>query len=106
MGALQHSAIAKTPMLVTAGQQDTRHGFMNPLLYGDVLKMAEPAVKWSREVQHPDQIPALIRRGLQDCRTPPRGPIFLSLPIDILTAEARVDAGLGSAINRGHPREA
>lgn len=101
MGALQHSAIAKTPMLVTAGQQDTRHGFMDPLLYGDVLKMAEPAVKWSREVQHPDQIPALIRRGLQDSRTPPRGPIFLSLPIDILTAEARIDAGLGSAIDRG-----
>ncbi|WP_457301265.1 thiamine pyrophosphate-binding protein [Phyllobacterium sp. P5_D12] len=65
MGALLHSKIAKTPMLVTVGQQDTRHSFSDPLLYGDALGMAGPAVKWAREVLHPDQIPPLVRRGLQ-----------------------------------------
>lgn len=100
MGALLHSKIAKTPMLVTVGQQDTRHSFSDPLLYGDALGMAGPAVKWTREVLHPDQIPPLVRRGLQATMTPPFGPVFLSLPIDVLTGETSATAGSSSTINR------
>lgn len=100
MGALLHSKIAKTPMLVTVGQQDTRHSFSDPLLYGDALGMAGPAVKWAREVLHPDQIPPLVRRGLQATMTPPFGPVFLSLPIDVLTGETSATAGSSSTINR------
>lgn len=80
MGALLHSQIARTPLLVTAGQQDTRHSFSDPLLYGDIQRMAEPAAKWSREILHPNHIPALVRRGLQETQAPPRGPVVLSLP--------------------------
>ncbi|MBY5377265.1 thiamine pyrophosphate-binding protein [Rhizobium leguminosarum] len=100
MGALLHSKIAKTPMLVTVGQQDTRHSFRDPLLYGDAIGMAGPAVKWAREVLHPDQIPPLVRRGLQATMTPPFGPVFLSLPIDVLTGETSATAGSASTINR------
>jgi benzoylformate decarboxylase len=100
MGALLHSYIAKTPMLVTAGQQDTRHGFSDPLLYGDIQRTADPAVKWSREVLHPEHIPALVRRGLQDAMSAPRGPVMLSLPIDVLTRTANVSATGGSRIRR------
>ncbi|KQY48615.1 thiamine pyrophosphate-binding protein [Rhizobium sp. Root483D2] len=100
MGALLHSKIAKTPMLVTVGQQDTRHSFSDPLLYGDALGMAGPAVKWAREVLHPDQVPPLVRRGLQATMTPPFGPVFLSLPIDVLTGDTSATAGSSSKINR------
>jgi benzoylformate decarboxylase len=100
MGALLHSHIARTSMVVTAGQQDTRHSFSDPLLYADSLKMAEPAVKWAREVLHPDHVPALVRRALQDSMSPPRGPVFLSLPIDVLNAPATVEVGGGSVIHR------
>lgn len=100
MGALLHSKIAKTPMLVTVGQQDTRHSFSDPLLYGDVLGMAAPAVKWAREALHPHQIPPLVRRGLLAAQTPPFGPVFLSLPIDVLTGETSVGAGTPSNVDR------
>ncbi len=99
MGALLHSKIAKTPMLVTVGQQDTRHSFSDPLLYGDALGIAEPAVKWAREALHPDQIAPLARRALQATMTPPLGPVFLSLPIDVLTGETSAAAGAPSTIN-------
>ncbi|MEJ1117129.1 thiamine pyrophosphate-binding protein [Phyllobacterium sp. CCNWLW109] len=98
MGALLHSQIARTPLLVTAGQQDTRHSFSDPLLYGDIQRMAEPAAKWSREILHPNHIPALVRRGLQETQAPPRGPVVLSLPIDVLTQTATVVAGESSSI--------
>lgn len=100
MGAILHSRIAKTPMLVTVGQQDTRHSFSDPLLYGDVLGMAAPAVKWAREALHPHQIPPLVRRGLLAAKTPPFGPVFLSMPIDVLTAETSVGAGTPSKVDR------
>ncbi|MDQ0996293.1 benzoylformate decarboxylase [Phyllobacterium ifriqiyense] len=100
MGALLHSHIARTPMLVTAGQQDTRHILSDPLLYGNALKMSEPTVKWACELSHPHQIPPLVRRALHATTTPPAGPVFLSLPIDVLTAETAEDAGFSSSINR------
>jgi benzoylformate decarboxylase len=101
MGALLHSKIAKTPMLVTVGQQDSRHTFSDPLLYGDALGVAAPAVKWAREAIHPEHIPPLIRRGLQHARTPPFGPVFVSLPIDALTTETVCSPGKPSIIHDG-----
>jgi benzoylformate decarboxylase len=100
MGALLHSRIARTPMLVTVGQQDTRHTFSDPLLYGDALGMAGPAVKWAREAHHPEHIPPLIRRGLQHAGTSPSGPVFVSLPIDVLTADTICSSGRPSEIRR------
>lgn len=100
MGALLHVKIAKTPMLVTVGQQDTRHSFSDPLLYGDTIGMANSAVKWGREVLHPHQVAPLVRRGIEAALTPPRGPVFLSLPIDVLTGQSSAPAGASSLIDR------
>ncbi len=65
-----------------AGYQTQRS---DPLLYGNAVGMAAPVVKWAREVLHPHQIAPLLRRGLEATMTPPLGPVFLSLPIDVLT---------------------
>jgi benzoylformate decarboxylase len=100
MGALLHSKIAKTPMLVTVGQQDTRHSFSDPLLYGDAIGMATPAVKWAREVLHPHQITPLVRRAIEAALTPPFGPVFLSFPIDVLTGETVEAPGAPSSTDR------
>lgn len=100
MGALLHSQIAKTPMVVTVGQQDTRHSFSDPLLYGNAVGMAAPVVKWAREVLHPHQIAPLLRRGLEATMTPPLGPVFLSLPIDVLTGETTDLVEKPSTVNR------
>lgn len=100
MGALLHARVAQTPILVTAGQQDTRHSFADPLLGGNLVKISEPAVKWAHEISHPEQIPVLVRRALQASATAPCGPVFLSLPIDVLTKEVQSNVGEGSKVNR------
>lgn len=100
MGALLHSRIAKTPMLVTVGQQDTRHSHTDPLLYGDAVTMAASTVKWAREVQHPHQVVPMVRRALEAAETPPLGPTFLSLPINVLTAETTLESAEKSKIDR------
>lgn len=101
MGAILNAKMANTPMVITAGQQDTRHGVTDPLLHGDLLGIARPNVKWAEEVHHPEHIPLLLRRAFQDCRTAPAGPVFLSLPINVMEARTSMDAGQPSRIERG-----
>jgi benzoylformate decarboxylase len=99
-GNLLNAYVSGTPLVVTAGQQDSRHTLTDPLLYGDLVSIATPAVKWAREVTHPDQIPILVRRAFHDCQTAPTGPVFLSLPMDVMEAMTTVDIGAVSTIDR------
>jgi benzoylformate decarboxylase len=99
-GNLLNASVSGTPLVVTAGQQDSRHTLTDPLLYGDLVSIATPAVKWAREVTHPDQIPILIRRAFHDCQTAPSGPVFLSLPMDVMEEMTTVNIGEVSTIDR------
>ena len=100
MGALIHSRIANTPLVITAGQQDTRHTVIDPLLGGDSVNIARPVVKWAREVTHPDELPILLRRAFNDSTAAPRGPVFLSLPMDVMERTTFATAGHKSRIHR------
>jgi benzoylformate decarboxylase len=82
-GSLWNARVSGTPLVVTAGQQDSRHALTDPLLFGDLVGMATPIVKWAKEVTHAAQIPVLIRRAFHDSNTSPTGPVFVSLPMDI-----------------------
>jgi benzoylformate decarboxylase len=62
LGDLLNAHVSGTPLVVTAGQQDSGHTLTDPLLYGDLVSLATPAVKWAQEVTHPDQISILVRR--------------------------------------------
>ena len=44
---LLNASVSGTPLVVTAGQQDSRHTLTDPLLYGDLVSIATPAVKWA-----------------------------------------------------------
>ncbi len=74
MGSLVNSQVSGTPLVVTAGQQDLRHALTDPLLMGDLVAIADPVMKWAREVTSPDQIPILLRRAFHDCAAAPSGP--------------------------------
>lgn len=84
MGNLLNAAASYTPLVVTAGQQDSRHTLTDPLLFGDLVKLATPAVKWAQEVTSADHLPVLVRRAFHDCNAAPAGPCFLSLPMDVM----------------------
>ena len=84
MGVLVASKASETPLVVTAGQQDTRHLMTEPWLSGDLVALAEPVTKWAKELRRGDDVGPALRRAFGLARTPPCGPVFLSLPMDIL----------------------
>src|SRR5215469_8217680 len=84
MGAIMNAKIARVPMVVTAGQQDLRHLLADPLLAADLVGLASPIAKWSFEPNSLDDLSLILRRAFHSCMSPPRGPVFLSLPMNIL----------------------
>ena len=84
MGAIMNAKIARVPMIVTAGQQDLRHFLADPLLAADLVGMAAPVAKWCFEPNSLDDLPLILRRAFHNSMSPPRGPVFLSLPMNIL----------------------
>jgi benzoylformate decarboxylase len=83
MGMLYNAFREGTPLLVTAGQQDRRLMFEEPILWGEMVEVTRPWTKWSCEVQRVEDLPNAVRRAAQAALTPPTGPVFLSLPIDV-----------------------
>ena len=99
MGSIFNAKFTGTPMIVTAGQQEQGHGLMEPLLYESLVRMAEPLVKWAVEVTRLEDLPRIVRRAAKIATTPPMGPVFISLPGDILNAEADLDLGRPTRID-------
>jgi benzoylformate decarboxylase len=91
MGMLYNAFRAGTPLLVTAGQQDRRLKFEEPILWSDMVSVARPWTKWAAEIERLADLPAALRRAMQTALTPPTGPVFLSLPIDLQMEMAELD---------------
>lgn len=99
MGMLYNAYREGTPLLVTAGQQDRRLKFQEPILYGDMVSVARPWTKWAVEVERIEDLPRAIRRAVQVARTPPTGPVFMSLPMDLQMEEAELDLSPAPALD-------
>jgi benzoylformate decarboxylase len=83
MGMLYNAYREGTPLLVTAGQQDRRLKFEEPILAGDMVAVARPWTKWAVEVDRVEDLPVALRRAAQTALTPPTGPVFMSIPMDV-----------------------
>jgi benzoylformate decarboxylase len=90
MGALYNAKFSGSPLILTAGQQEQGHGLLEPLLYAPLVPVAQPFVKWAVEVTRAADLPLVIRRAAKVALTPPTGPVFISLPGDVLEQEVEL----------------
>jgi benzoylformate decarboxylase len=91
MGMLYDAQKAGSPILVTAGQHEQSFNATEPILWADLPTIARPLVKWSSEVHRLADLPRLVHRAAKTALAPPTGPVFLSLPGDILRADGDID---------------
>ncbi|MBW1800333.1 MAG: thiamine pyrophosphate-binding protein [Deltaproteobacteria bacterium] len=87
LGMLYNACEGHTPLLITAGQQDSRMRLREPLLSADLVAMAEPLCKWSVQVESAHELPQIMHLAFKTANDPPGGPVFISLPIDVMEAE-------------------
>ena len=100
MGALANARANGAPLVVTAGQQDRRHLAADPLLSGDLPGIVHPVARWALEVRTADEIGVILRRAFHDAASWPRGPVFVSLPMDLMEQETAAPVPPPSTIDR------
>jgi benzoylformate decarboxylase len=73
----------QTPLVITAGQQARSILPYEPFLHAkDAVEFPKPYVKWSCEPARAEDVPAAIARAYYIAMQPPRGPVFVSVPVD------------------------
>ena len=87
LGMIYNALKGNAPVVVTAGQQDSRMLRREPILSHDLAAMAAPVTKWSTEVRTADEMDEVMRRAFKIANDPPYGPVFVALPIDVMEQE-------------------
>lgn len=106
LGSLYGALRARTPLIITAGSQDTRMRMREPVLGHDLVAAARPLVKWSAQVEHADEMASVMARAFKIANEPPLGPVFVSLPIDVMEQETKQSAwSAGNVYAEPQPRE-
>lgn len=83
MGSLVAAYRANTPLIVTAGQQTREMSLCDPYLNNrDATEMPKPWVKWSYEPARAEDVPAAFMQAYAVAMQEPKGPVFLSIPLD------------------------
>ncbi len=77
---------------MTAGQQDTRMRLRDPVLGHDLVAMAAPVCKWAVQVERADEMAPVMARAFKIANTPPAGPVFVALPIDVMEQQTDIAA--------------
>jgi benzoylformate decarboxylase len=90
LGNLYNAYRAGTPMIITAGQQDTRSLIGEPLLQADMIELAKQHTKWAWEVKAASEIPFALSRAFTLATTAPTAPVFLSLPVNVMEERTEI----------------
>ncbi|HEX8073404.1 MAG TPA: benzoylformate decarboxylase [Thermoleophilaceae bacterium] len=100
MGAIFNAQANKAPLVITAGQQARELMTLQANLTNrDAARMPHPLVKWSYEPPRAEDVPLALGRAIHMAGLAPRGPAFVSIPMDDWAAEVDGDY-VGHAISR------
>src|SRR5947208_3245023 len=92
VGGIFNAQANKAPLLITAGQQVRPQITMEANLTNrDAVFGPQPYVKWSHEPSRAVDVPHALARAIHHAALPPRGPAFVSIPMDDWDVEADED---------------
>jgi acetolactate synthase-1/2/3 large subunit len=93
LASLMEAATSHVPVVAIASQIPSGlvgrgRGYLHEL--PDQLASFAPVVKWARRAASAGELPELLAEAWRVAATPPSGPVFLEVPVDVLTAETGV----------------
>lgn len=86
IGAIYQAKRGHSPLVIIGGDAGVRFLPMDAQMAGDLVSFAAPVTKWSAMVTDPNSLLRMVRRAIKIASTPPMGPVYLCLPMDILDA--------------------
>ncbi len=106
--AVANCLAAQTPLVVIGGARPLAQAEWGALQEFDQLSLMKPITKWAAVCPAVDRIPEYVAIAFRQALAPPRGPVYLELPADILFADGDAEpVPLPAAVARayGDPRE-
>lgn len=95
MGALTNAHYGHIPMVILAGQQVRRAIGQEAMLAGrDASILPAPLVKYSHEPPAAADVPRTLARAVLEASAQPRGPVYVSVPLDDWSEPALDDDAL------------
>ncbi|BFU47630.1 thiamine pyrophosphate-binding protein [Krasilnikovia sp. MM14-A1004] len=86
IGMMYQSKRGHAPLVVVAGESGIAYDSMDAQMAADLVAMAKPVTKWATRVVDHRSLLRVLRRAIKIAMTPPRGPVFVALPMDVLDA--------------------
>ncbi|MDI3418495.1 thiamine pyrophosphate-binding protein [Streptomyces luteolus] len=86
IGMLYQAKRGHSPLVVIAGESGVKYESMDAQMAADLVAMAKPVTKYATRVTDPGSVLRTLRRAMKMAMTAPRGPVFVSLPMDVLDA--------------------
>jgi benzoylformate decarboxylase len=111
VGGIFNAQANKSPLVITAGQQVRPQITIEANLTNrDAVVGPQPYVKWSHEPPRAQDVPGALARAIHYASLPPKGPTFVSIPMDDWGVDAdqdRADAAIARrVVGRATPDEA
>lgn len=86
IGMMYQAKRGHAPLVVIAGESGIAYDAMDAQMACDLVALAEPVTKWATRVVDPASLLRVLRRAIKIAATPPMGPTFVALPMDVLDA--------------------
>ena len=80
--------VAQTPLVVLGGARPLAQAEWGALQELDQLALLKPITKWAAVCADTARIPEYVAIAFRQALAPPRGPVYLELPADVLFGEA------------------
>jgi benzoylformate decarboxylase len=86
IGMMYQAMRGHAPLVIVAGEAGVQYDAFDAQMASDLVAMARPVTKYATRVIHPGSVLRVLRRAIKIASTPPRGPVFVALPLDVLDA--------------------
>jgi acetolactate synthase I/II/III large subunit len=99
LGSLMEAASSHVPLVAIASQIPSDlvgrgRGYLHEL--ADQMASFTPIVKWAARADSDVAVPALLANAWRQALAPPSGPVFVEIPVDILTGTTNASVGIGT----------
>lgn len=86
IGMMYQAKRGHAPLVVIAGDAGVCYDSMDAQMACDLVEMAKPVTKFATRVTDPASLLRVLRKAIKIAATPPMGPVFIDLPMDVLDA--------------------
>ena len=91
--AVANALSAQAPLVVVGGARPLAQAERGALQEFDQLALLKPITKWAAVCSATERIPEYVAIAFRHALSPPRGPVYLELPMDVRFADAAADRG-------------